>query len=152
MSLPVLSYWVPGIAVAKGSMRAFYVKNLNRAVMTNDSSKTKSWASVVSLATAAEVQRTLWPITERAVSVRLRFNLPRPAGHYGSGKNAGKVKASAPTNIVTKPDVDKLTRCLLDALTGIVWRDDSQVVALDVRKDYAIGQPGVAITVEQYAP
>ena len=152
MSLPVLSLFIPGVPVPKGSMRAFVPKGWNRAVLTNNDPKTKAWASVVSLATAAEVQRTLWPITDRAVSVRLRFNLPRPAGHYGSGKNVGIVKASAPKNTVTKPDIDKLTRCLLDALTGIVWRDDSQVVALDVRKYYAMGQPGVAITVEQYAP
>src|SRR6188474_809316 len=26
-----------------------------------------------------------------------------------------------------KPDVDKLMRMMLDALTGIVWKDDSQV-------------------------
>jgi Holliday junction resolvase RusA-like endonuclease len=33
--------------------------------------------------------------------------------------------------------VDKLTRSLLDACTGIVWEDDSQVVELQVLKAYS---------------
>lgn len=35
-----------------------------------------------------------------------------------------------------RPDVDKLGRAVLDALTGIVWRDDCQVVGLQSVKGY----------------
>lgn len=46
-----------------------------------------------------------------------------------------------------KPDVDKLLRALMDGLTGIVWVDDSQVIACTVNKVYAwSGQPGAAVT------
>jgi Holliday junction resolvase RusA-like endonuclease len=38
---------------------------------------------------------------------------------------------------VKKPDVDKLSRCLLDSLKGVVWTDDSQVIVLSARKYYA---------------
>ena len=48
------------------------------------------------------------------------------------------------TQKVTKPDLDKLLRSVLDALTGIVWVDDSQVVIISARKDF--GQPGATIT------
>lgn len=49
-------------------------------------------------------------------------------------------------------DLDKLTRAVLDALTGIVFRDDVQVVTLNVAKRYAdnaesSGPPGLDLTV-----
>ena len=47
------------------------------------------------------------------------------------------------------PDVDKLSRALLDSLKP-VWKDDSQVVRLEVSKVYATGQPGVAVTISNY--
>lgn len=38
-----------------------------------------------------------------------------------------------------KPDVDKLARALLDALTGLAYVDDGQVVKLEVEKIYGRG-------------
>ena len=64
------------------------------------------------------------------------------------------VKRKYPT---VPPDVDKLTRSLLDGITakdksGVrgVWADDSQVVRLEVSKVYAVGQSGVAVTITKY--
>jgi Holliday junction resolvase RusA-like endonuclease len=60
------------------------------------------------------------------------------------------VKRELPT---VPPDVDKLTRSLLDGITAKgagVWGDDSQVVRLEVSKVYAIGQSGVAVTISNY--
>ena len=48
---------------------------------------------------------------------------------------------------VTKPDTDKLIRSILDALTGIVWTDDSQVVEILARKQF--GTPGAEIGIEE---
>ena len=49
------------------------------------------------------------------------------------------------------PDVDKLTRSLLDSIGfGGVWGDDSQVVRLEVSKKYATGEAGVAVTISNY--
>ncbi len=48
-----------------------------------------------------------------------------------------------------RPDLDKLTRAVLDALSGIVWRDDSLIVDLHPSKRLAeIGeQAGARIRV-----
>ncbi len=54
---------------------------------------------------------------------------------------------------IVPPDVDKLTRSLLDGITAKgegVWKDDSQVVRLEVSKVYATGQSGVAVTISNY--
>ena len=84
------------------------------------------------------------------VRLRIVFWLVRPKGHYGTGRNEGVVKKSAPVWPATKPDSDKLTRSTMDALTDAqVYRDDAQVVHLDVWKAYADDSgPGARITVE----
>jgi Holliday junction resolvase RusA-like endonuclease len=70
---------------------------------------------------------------EGAVKVEAVFYLTRKPS----------VKRAYPT---VPPDVDKLSRSLLDSCKG-VWGDDSQVVRLEVSKKYATGQAGVAVTI-----
>lgn len=68
--------------------------------------------------------------------VKITVLLPRPKAHYRTGKHSEEIKNTAPVYPCSKPDVDKLARTVLDALTGIIWRDDAQVVSLEIRKFY----------------
>ncbi len=87
------------------------------------------------------------------VELRLGFDLPRPAGHSGTGRNVGTVKPSAPTYPTVAPDLDKLTRCVADAITDAgLWRDDAQVCVIHAAKRYVTGPPGVHITVTELDP
>ncbi len=75
---------------------------------------------------------------EGPVSVRLEFHMPRPK--------------DAPKRIVLPckaPDLDKLCRGALDALTGKLYGDDSQVVSLSARKVFAVDQPKAVYRVEE---
>ena len=74
-----------------------------------------------------------------AVNVALTFWLPRPKS----------VKRQYATGTY---DIDKLTRAVLDSITKAgVWRDDSDVVDLTVRKTYADNhQPGVLISITPF--
>ena len=74
------------------------------------------------------------PLMQGPVGLRIVFLKPRPKGHYGTGRNAGKLKESAPEWPTTRPDTLKLARAVEDALTGVIWQDDSQVVAHDMAK------------------
>jgi|HubBroStandDraft_5_1064220.scaffolds.fasta_scaffold344929_2 Holliday junction resolvase RusA-like endonuclease len=47
-----------------------------------------------------------------------------------------------------KPDIDKLCRAVMDALTGVIWNDDGQVVELTARKAY-FSYAHASITVEE---
>lgn len=47
-----------------------------------------------------------------------------------------------------KPDVDNVAKIILDALNGIAYRDDKQVVTLIVKKLYA-GESGVGVTISE---
>ena len=70
------------------------------------------------------------------------FTVPRPKNHYG----ARGLRPSAPEYPAVRPDVTKLLRAVEDACTGIVWRDDAQVVEQHAVKRY--GEPAcVFVTV-----
>ncbi len=101
--------------------------------VTDDCKESKSWKKLV--ADAASERTSGHPLAG-PLSVTMTFIMPRPKCHYGSGKNASKLKDSAPHYPTVKPDVLKLARAAEDALTGIVYRDDAQTVELSVRKRY----------------
>jgi len=143
----MIEFFVPGIPVPKGSAKAFVVKG--RAIVTQDNgAKQKPWASAISF-TAKHQMGAERPFAG-PIAISLLFIMPRPKGHYGSGKNSAVVKESSPQHHVTKPDLDKLIRCVKDALTGVVWGDDSQVCEITLaRKTYETTSrgPGVKIQV-----
>ena len=74
------------------------------------------------------------------------FNLKRPKAHYGTNgeikdrfKNIGHQK---------KPDLSKLIRAAEDALTGVIYKDDSQICEHHSYKKYS-EKIGVQIIIEQ---
>jgi len=84
-------------------------------------------------------------------SVVLEFLLPRPAGHYlpaNRRRPERELRAGAAVWHDKAPDIDKLTRAALDALTGVVWRDDRQVASLHVAKRYS-DRPGANVFVRR---
>ncbi len=71
------------------------------------------------------------------LQVDLEFYMPRPKGHYGTGKNGGKLKDSSPLHHTKRPDIDNLRKLVMDALTGIFWRDDSLICEGMTIKQYS---------------
>jgi len=68
--------------------------------------------------------------------VSMIFYRPRPKAHL---RTNGEVRPSAPRDPITRPDVLKLARLCEDALTGIVYHDDSCIVSEHLYKCY--GEP-----------
>lgn len=79
------------------------------------------------------------------------FRFERPNCHYGTGRNAGKVKKSAPQHYHYQvPDQSKLVRAIEDGLTGAVYVDDRMVSCYGVtKKIWVCDRPGVIIRVEK---
>lgn len=133
-----------------GSKRAFVYKNkmgVHRAAVTDDNPKSVDWKACVAHE-AAMVMRGREPTTG-ALRVDVLFYMTRPKGHYGKKG----LRPSAPKYHTTKPDATKLWRSTEDALTGIVWKDDSKIVVQTVAKVFADGRAsGVEIKVTEAQP
>jgi Holliday junction resolvase RusA-like endonuclease len=136
---------VRGTPRPQGSLR--FHKLANGATAARYPANVYEWRSQVQQAVAeADVE----PF-EGAVHLALGFDLARPLGHFGTGRNKTLVKASAPPFPTVAPDLDKLIRCIADAVTDAgLWKDDAQVAAVTAAKRYAIHRPpGVLITVSE---
>lgn len=136
-----IEFTVLGKPQPAGSKKAFVVRG--RPVIVDDAKKSRPWKDSVAAAAqdamiAADLERLEGPLL-----LEIDFYVARPAGHYGSGRNAGVVKDSAPRFPAVRPDVTKLVRGVEDAMTGLVWRDDAQVVTQTAKKRY--GHPERAV-------
>ena len=138
----VLSFFVAGTPAPGGSKKAF-VRG-GRAVVVDDAKNNASWRERVA-AVASGHHRG--PLLDAPLAVTFVFFTLRPRGHYGGGRNAARLKPSAPRYPTTKPDALKLARSTEDALSGVVWRDDSTTVDLVVRKRYG-DRPGCQVTIQ----
>lgn len=136
---------VIGTPVAQGS------KVANRhapGVRDANAKKLKPWRAEVAGVTADTMQAVGWKTLDEPCEVAITFYSARPGGHYGTGRNAGVLKPNAPVWKATAPDIDKLTRAILDALTtSQAFRDDGRVARLVVEDLYADHATGARITI-----
>lgn len=123
---------VYGDAQPAGSKRAAVAKN-GRPFVRDANPKSREWKDRVALAAGAVMDGC--GLLEGPLSLDVVFYRPRPAGHFGK---RGLLPSARPYPTVA-PDVTKLVRAIEDALTGIVWRDDAQVVVQWASKFY--GEP-----------
>ena len=82
------------------------------------------------------------------VRVDATFYFIRPRSHYGTGKNEGVLKESAPVYHTSKPDRDNCDKKCMDAMSKVFWHDDSQVCAGILLKLYS-DQPRVVLSITE---
>jgi Holliday junction resolvase RusA-like endonuclease len=144
---------VVGTPRPQGSKRPVRNKHTGRIHMVESSERLPDWRAdirdaALKLLDPPDNFARLW---EAPLVVGIWFTLPRPKGHYlpaNTRRAAPALRPDAPKYPAGKPDTDKLLRGVLDALTGLVWRDDSQVVDILARKVYG-ERPGADITVSE---
>lgn len=148
-----ITFTVFGIPKPAGSKTAFAIKRggvyTGRTVVMDACKKTKSWQAIVKAEAKKHAPAT--PLVG-PISVNFTFYMPRPKSHFGTGKNSKSLKLSAPAYLIGKPDVLKLARAVEDALTGIIYVDDSQIVDERLSKSYDGNSvfSGVLIKIETY--
>lgn len=131
----LISFQVRGLPIPQGSTRAWVLHG--KPVITSTAKGLATWRRLV-----ADVAQNYAPAEpwDGPVGIELHFGLPKP-------KSAPKRKRVWPDK---RPDLDKLTRAVLDALTYVVFGDDSQVVEIQASKDY--GAPGVVVEIRRILP
>lgn len=142
-----IEFFVPGIPRPGGSKRAFFNRRTGKAMVVEDCKTNRDWRATVQLAARDAYSG---PPLSGPIALYVVFHLPRPKSHYGTGRNADRLKPSAPRWHATKPDTTKLLRSTEDALTGVIWRDDALIARQTAVKQYAetCGAMIVAATLE----
>lgn len=96
----------------------------------------RPWRQEIAGACLAEMARTGFRMCEgQAIFLTADFYFDRP-----------KSLSKKVMNKITKPDFDKLIRAVCDALTGVAFKDDAQVIQAYVSKQF--GQPRAEIKIE----
>lgn len=105
---------------------------------------------IVNAAIEASYQAS-WVPLDCAVKLTATFFFPRPKGHHRAGKNAHLLQASAPRDMIVKPDLDKCLRAVGDALADAgVYSTDSRINITSGAKLYADHRaPGACITISE---
>lgn len=139
---------VDGTPAPGGSKSAFPFKSKDgrmHARIVDAGKGNKAWKSLVAWEGRRQFQGP--PIQGLALCVRFEFTMPRPKSHYRTGKHAHELRPDAPKYHIVKPDATKLVRSTEDALTGIVWADDSTVMPSGVK--FYGDRPGVTVIIER---
>lgn len=133
-----IQFHVPGQPVGKGRPRIGKVGQHARMFTPG---KTVSYESTVALSAQQAMQGR--GLIEGPVKVLMRMTLVIPASWSRKKQEQAVAGLIRPT---TKPDTDNVIKAIFDAINGVVWRDDVQVVELGVSKVYGT-VPGVSVHV-----
>lgn len=131
----LIRFFVPGRPVPKQSFRA--------GPRPWQPKRVTEYANRVRLVARAAAHRSGWLVPESHVplSVVLRFGFARP-------KSARKSERDATSLRVTIPDVDNITKAVLDPCS-VLWPDDRQVCVIQcIKLTVPRSEEGVTITVE----
>jgi len=141
------AFTVWGTAAPQGSKR-----HVGNGVMLESSDRVRPWRQDVRFA-ALERRPPEWDMTT-PMRIGLTFWFARPASHYGTKNGITYLKANAPAQPVSARlgDIDKLSRAVLDALTGVAYLDDRQVIQLEATKGYLKEQDASPLTIIAIAP
>lgn len=139
----VIEFEVHGKAQPAGSKNAYVITNKHTGqplrsktgriiVNVSDSNlKSKEYKAAVAFAARQEYRGPLLTGPVRLIVTEYRV---RPAGHFSPATGQLNKKGRETPFPISKPDALKVARCVEDALTKVVWVDDSQVVDGSQRK------------------
>ena len=139
MSASVLTFTVPGKPTPQGSKR-----HVGNGILLESSKELGPWRERVALAAHNAMLKAGWtPFVKTAVALDLTFVMPRPVSTPMRTPPA-----------IKRPDLDKLARGILDAMTHVCFDDDSAVVDLHLHKRIALvaETPGVVIELKEARP
>lgn len=126
-----LRVFVPGVARPKGSTRAFM--HGDKPVITSDNAKLKGWSKDIGYVVRAAAGEQGWVQPYGGpMEVALEFVLPMP-------------KRPKDLEHITKPDLDKLIRGVLDPMTGVVYVDDARITRLTALKRYQLNGDALGV-------
>jgi len=133
----MIRFFVPGAPRGKGRPR---FRRAGNFVRTYTDAKTLTYEDAIKF---CALQATDQKPTEAALKVFLNVCVGVPMSYSKKRKEACFSGLQKP---IGKPDIDNIAKIFLDAMNKVVYKDDTQVIELTIRKEYG-DQPGVIVTI-----
>ena len=140
-----MRFEVIGKVQGKARARTFYNAKLGRSQSVTPEN-TVLYENLIKLSfQQAEDKETFFDGEPVAVCIEAYHKIPKSTPK----KKAEEMKRGLifPTK---KPDVDNIAKVICDALNGVAWHDDTQVVSLEVNKFYTDGEEKVVVHIMRY--
>lgn len=135
----MITFLVEGKPQGKSRARTFYDKRVGK-MRSVTPEQTKDYESLIRWSYKAAGGQYMG---EKLISVDIQAFYPIPKSYSKKKAEAANSGDIRPT---TKPDLDNCAKAVLDALNGVAFYDDSQVVDLTVRKFYG-ERPYIKVTI-----
>ena len=126
-------------------------RHVGKGILLESSKRCKPWRQDVKYAALEALPDDWYAMMDKPISVSITFIFARPKGHF---RTNGELKPKAPSHCTARiGDVDKLSRAILDSLTGVCFQDDAAVITLIAQKRYASRneQPSAIISVTAFS-
>ncbi|MDO6747182.1 RusA family crossover junction endodeoxyribonuclease [Gilvimarinus sp. 1_MG-2023] len=137
----MIEFHIPGKPQGKGRARSFLMRNGKIGHHTPE--KTRSYEGMIRTLGMQAVGDT--QPTEQPIALTLTIVMPIPASWPAWKRELAESGRLLPT---TKPDSDNVEKAVKDALNGVCWRDDAQVVSADKNKFFESPDLPVGVHVE----
>ncbi len=140
----MINFVALGLPSPGGSKSAFRNPRTGRIVVVDaGGKKTRTWRNTVAHAARAAMRGG--ELMQPPLCLVIEFRMPRPKSHF---KSNGEIKVDAPWFPIVRPDLTKLLRSTEDAMTGIVYHDDAQIVEQNIHRTYSDDEDvGARITI-----
>lgn len=126
-----LTLKIEGVAVAQSRPRFSYRDGYVRIYTAQ---KVMDYREIIREKALEEIKKQKWERTGGPIGVRIKEYREIPKSF---SKKKYELALSGEIRPVVKPDVDNIAKAILDALNGVVWEDDKQIVNLSLEKHYS---------------
>lgn len=133
----MINFTIEGVPVPQLRPRA---TRFGKGIRMYDPKKVKDYKDYVSMTARQHAPKEL--MTD---ALKMELDIYRPIPKSTS-KRRRKLKNGKRIRPIVKPDIDNYSKAILDSLNGIIYKDDSQIVELNIKKFYS-DQPRVEVRV-----
>lgn len=135
-----IEFDIPGVPVGKGRPRA---AKRGKHITLYTPEKTACYEGVVAFSGQSAMAGAA--LLDGALLVDMDIRIPVPESWSRNKRNSALAGLLMPTK---KPDIDNIEKAIFDALNGVTWKDDVQVVRVTKAKRYA-EVPGVRLRISE---
>lgn len=128
----MIKFTIPGEPQGKARARTFYHQKANRVVsMTPE--KTQNYENLIKMVATQEQEDKPIPAVEPLeITIKAYYSIPN-----SDSKKKKQMKLDGLIRPTKKPDADNVCKVVCDALNGVCYKDDTQIVKAIIEKYYS---------------